>query len=186
MTIEILTALLVLITGFYAWATYRMLGVMAEQAEATTRPYISISTFLEPDNPIFYLRISNTGKTSASNLRLSIDRSFWKFGESTSRSDISTFGVFNQPIDSFAPGSEIVVSLAQGFVIFAENADQTKVPQCFAVTASYGYGKRTVTEVSNIDLRPYRNANVPQDATIRKLGEISDTLKALADKLGRS
>ncbi len=67
--IAFLTGLLVLITGFYAWATYRILKAnelvveaMREQSEATYRPYVTAGVYLEPDNPIFYLRIANTGK----------------------------------------------------------------------------------------------------------------------------
>ena len=51
--IEVLTTLLVVITGFYAWATCRILraneqvvSVMQEQSEAINRPYIAVSTFL--------------------------------------------------------------------------------------------------------------------------------------------
>ena len=80
MVIDYLTGVLVLITGFYASATFRILRanenvveVMHEQAEAVTRPYVSVAPVLEPDNPIFYLRISNTGKTAANKLKLTID-----------------------------------------------------------------------------------------------------------------
>ncbi len=56
----ILTGALVLVTAFYAWATYRILKanervveVMHEQAAAIARPYVTITPFLELDNPIF-------------------------------------------------------------------------------------------------------------------------------------
>jgi hypothetical protein len=185
MIIEFLTFALVLITAFYAWATFQMLGVMSEQSEALNRPYVSISPFLEPDNPIFSLRISNIGKTGASNLRLNIDRSFYKFGEVSESNDISKFNAFTQPIDSFPPGAEIIFALAQGFVIFGKDADATKVPQTFTITATYSFGKRTVIEVNNIDLRPYLHADVPQDATIRKLAEMNKHLKQITTTLAK-
>jgi hypothetical protein len=155
---------------------------MSEQSEAITRPYISVGICLEADNPIFYLRISNTGKTGATNLRLKIDRSFFKFGEAAESSDISKYNAFNQEIDSFPPNSEMIFSLAQGFVVFADDADNSKTPKCFTVTATYSYSNRTITEETRIDLRPYLNADVPQDATVRKLKEISKSLEKISRK----
>jgi len=77
MAIEVLTGILVLITGFYAWVTYRIMDVnratlltMLQQAEALARPYVSVRVFTEPNNPVFYLRIANTGRTAANNARL--------------------------------------------------------------------------------------------------------------------
>ena len=88
MALEILTGLLVLITGFYAWATYKILRanesvveVARQEAENISRPYINISTFTIPDNPIIFLVIENTGKTLANNLKLQIDKDFYQFGE---------------------------------------------------------------------------------------------------------
>lgn len=186
--IEILTALLVLITGFYAWVTYRILkanelvvDAMREQSEATYRPYVTVTLFLEPDNPIFYLRITNRGKTSATDLRLAIDRSFFKFGERSERNDLASFAAFNQPIDSLAPESEIVFGLAQGFVVFAEGADQTTCPNTFAVTAGYKFGAKQVEERHVIDLKPYLHADVPQNSVIRKLKAINESLGKLTE-----
>ena len=82
MVIELLTGLLVAITAFYAWVTYRMLQAnervvesMREQSESIYRPYISVTPILEPDNPVFYLRIANLGKTSATDVPVPDDGS---------------------------------------------------------------------------------------------------------------
>lgn len=70
--IELLTGILVIITGFYGWATFRILkanenvvSIMQEQSEAISRPYITVSTLLGPEGEAIYLKISNTGKTAA-------------------------------------------------------------------------------------------------------------------------
>jgi hypothetical protein len=187
MVIEILTVALVGITGFYAWATYRILQanesvveVMHQQSEAVTRPYVCVSPFLEPDNPIFYLRVSNTGKTAALKLRLTIDKSYFKFGEKAGEKDLATYPAFNQIIDAFPPGAEIVFSLAQSFKIFAEGADREILPTSFIVTAEYSYGNKIVKEDNIIDLRPYFKASTPQDAYVRKLKDISNALDKVA------
>jgi hypothetical protein len=184
---EVLTGALVLITAFYAWATFkilrvneRVLDVMHEQTVAGTRPYVVVAPVLELDNPIFYLKISNAGRTAAKNLRLTLDKSFFKFGEKSSDHDLANFTAFKQPIDSFPPGAEITFSLAQGFKVFGGNTENPDLPHTFSVTADYEFEGRQVREVNRIDLRPYFGANIPQDGYVRKLSEISDSLKKIA------
>ena len=184
--IAVLTGILVVITAFYAWVTFRILRAnervveaMREQSEATYRPYVTVAPFLEPDNPIFYLRIANLGKTAATDLHLSIDRSFFKFGKRSEQNDLSSFSAFNNPIDSLAPGSEIIFGLAQGFVVFAEGVDPSTCPTIFTVTAKYKFAAKHVEELHVVDLRPYLHADVPQDPVIRKLSAINDSLGKL-------
>ena len=193
MIIEILTAILVVITTFYAWATFKILRanekvveVMHEQAVATSRPYVVVAPILELDNPIFYLKISNLGRTSAINLRLTLDKSFFKFGEDSKQRDLANFTAFNQLIHSFPPGAEITFSLAQGFKIFEGSTENPKLPHTFSVTAEYEFAGNKVHEVNKIDLRPYIGADVPQDAYIRKLKEISESLKNIASHTGKA
>jgi hypothetical protein len=193
MTNEILTGALVLITGFYAWATYKILKanervveVMREQAEAVTRPYVTVSAVLEPDNPIFYLRIANLGKTAANDLSLRIDRPFFAFGQNKEDHNLAERFIFKNTITSFPAGSEIVFSLAQSFVIFGENADGGTVPSSFVVTAEYSYAGKRVKESNPIDLRPYLGATIPQDAYVRKLKAMIEAIEKIANQLGRS
>ncbi len=185
--IEWLTAALVAITAFYAWATYKILRAnekvveaMNEQAVAVGRPYVVVAPVLEVDNPIFYLRISNTGKTAAEKLELKIDKSFFKFGEKGASKNLASFTAFNQPIGSFPPGAEITFSLAQGFKVFEGSSENPDMPHTFSITAKYEFGGRQVEEVNRVDLRPYLGADVPQDAYIRKLKEMSESLKKMA------
>ncbi|MES2189607.1 MAG: hypothetical protein V4454_05750 [Pseudomonadota bacterium] len=187
MIIELLTAVLVVITAFYAWATYKILRAnekvveaMYEQAIAVGRPYVVVAPTLEVDNPIFYLRVSNTGKTAAEKLQLTIDKPFFKFGEKGESKNLASFAAFNQPIDSFSPGAEITFSLAQGFKVFEGSTENPDMPHTFSITAKYEFAGRQVQEVNRIDLRPYLGADVPQDAYIRKLREMSESLKKMA------
>lgn len=184
---ELLTALLVVVTAFYAWVTYRILRAnervveaMREQSEAAYRPYVTVSVFVEPDNPIFYLRISNTGRTSAEHLRLSLDQSFFQFGERSEDRNIANLAAFNETIDALGPGSSLTINLAQGFVVFGKTANPTTCPLRFTVTAKYAFGTKQVEERHAIDLRPYRGAAIPQEAIVRKLEAINDTLGKLA------
>ncbi len=184
--IEFLTALLVVITGFYAWVTYRIqkanehvVEAMREQSELIYCPYVTVAPFVEPGNKVFYLRIVNLGKTAASDLRLAIDRSFFMFGKRTEQYDLATYSAFNQPIDSLPPDSEIIFGLGLSFDIFAEDADPTTCPTTFTITATYKFGSKQVEERHFIDLRPYRNAEAYQDPLIRRLTEINKSIGEL-------
>jgi cyanate lyase len=94
---------------------------------------------------------------------------------------LSTLSAFNNPIDSLPPGSEIIFGLAQGFVVFAEGADPSTCPTTFTVTAKYKFSGKNVEELHVVDLRPYLNADVPQDPVIRKLSAIIDSLGKLTE-----
>jgi len=192
MILEALTAILAIITGFYAWATYRILKaneriveVMYEQAEAITRPYISVSPILEPDNPIIYLRITNTGKTPAKDLRLSLDKPFYQFGEKREENNLASYPAFKETIASFHPGAEIVFSLAQSFKIFGEKTDGNVLPKCFTVLAEYSYSTKTVKENNNIDLQPYLNSNIPYNSYIKKLKDLTAAIAKISNSIDK-
>jgi hypothetical protein len=160
--IELLTAVLVAITAFYAWATFRILqanekvvSIMREQSEALSRPYVSINTFLVPKSSVVYLRICNIGKTAAIKLRLELDRDFYKYGQSDERRNLAGHSAFQDTIDCFPPNAELVFALAQGFVIFGSNSDPNVTPPSFSIKATYSYAQKTVTEVTSVDLKPY-------------------------------
>ena len=191
MTIELLTGVLVVITGFYAWVTLKILranervvAAMQEQAVALSRPYVGAAPFLEFDNPIFYLRIKNSGRSAAFNLRLKLDKSFQKFGEPGKSRDLSSFIAFNEPIQAFAPDAEIIFSLAQSFKVFGAENEGESMPKVFTITAEYEFGDQKVSEVNVVDLRPYLNADVPQEAYVRKLEGINQSLKTIAKRGG--
>ncbi len=188
MVTNILTGVLVIVTTFYAFITYKILRanekvveVMHEQAEAMTRPYIYISLFCVPDSFLFYLRISNTGKTAARKLRLTIDKPFHKFGSSSQEENLTTLPAFNQVIDSFSPGAEFIFSLATSFQVLSEDADENILPKKFTITAEYSYDNKTVKEDTIIDLTPHYKSTLPPDAYIRKLKEIQQSIQKIAD-----
>jgi hypothetical protein len=193
---ELLTGILVVVTVIYAWSTYRIqkaneavVVLMHRQAEETSRPYVSISIFMLPHNPIFYLRISNLGRSAATDLRLVLDRSFIQFGEPGPDRDLAGYRAFQEPIDSFAPSTELIFPLAQSFVVFSDSADPARTPAVFNITATYSFGGKVFTEKSCMDLRPYFMSSIPLDATLseyerqsKALEEIAKAARALAAK----
>jgi hypothetical protein len=54
------------------------------------------------------------------------------------------------------------------------------------VTAEYEFADKKVREVNRIDLRPYLGADIPQDAYLRKLKDMSESLKKMVDHAGKA
>lgn len=181
---EILTALLVVITAFYAYVTHRILkanqaavGAMREQSEALTRPYVVVSPYLPPKGWIFYLRIRNAGKTAATDLRLTLDRDFFRFGEvGKSGSNLAEYNAFNHPITTFPPGADLLFYLAQSHVIFGEETDEGVTPKLFTVMATYSYAGRTVREETQVDLRPFLESASQPDPLVEELEDFKKEL----------
>jgi len=186
---ELLTTILVIVTSFYAWATFRILkanekvvDVMSKQNEALIRPYITITPLVNPRHPIIYLKIINTGKTAAVDVKLEIDRPFYQFGEGREEKNIATFSAFQKPIDCFPPGMSLCFDLAQGFVIFGKDANPNITPVKFSIKAIYSYGERTVEEVTNVDLQPYLNSRSEPEPKIEELEKIRKAIEGLNKK----
>lgn len=197
-TIDVLTGALVLITGWYAWLTLKMaraseasLQLTNQQLQNAARPYIEVTTFVPPGSIVFYLRIKNVGRSAAQKLRLTLDRDFFQYGDQ-SRASLREVAAFQQEIQSFPPGSELLFALAQGFVVFAPNADPAVVPSQFTVTASYSFDGPAVTEVHDIDLRPYLNTSISQPEELSELKKLREAgedqarqLKTIANQVAR-
>jgi hypothetical protein len=186
--IEILTGSLVAITGFYAWVTFRImkaneraLAAMRQQAEALTRPYISIGLVTVPNSHIFYLRIANTGNTGAKNVRLTLDRDFFQYGQA-SGPNLRNVSAFQEPISELPPAAEIVFGLAMGTQLVGSQLNPALTPPVFSVTAVYSFSDKAVTEVTTIDARPYRDSMRPPSAVVTELHGMKEQLEKIASK----
>jgi len=190
MTIEILTGLLVLITGLYAWATFRILKAnervveaMKSQSEAMTRPYVTVTPFIEIGSPVFCLKIKNSGMTTANRLRLSLDKDFYRFGEKGKDRNLADLPAFSNEIDALAPNEEITFTLALAPAFFNEKADDALTPPQFTVTARYSFGGKAYEEAHMVDLRAYFMADVPQDIHAKELKEIRTEIAKVSDAI---
>jgi len=182
--IEILTAILVIITGIYVFFTFRILKAnetivekMHEQQEAVYRPYISISPVIYPENPVAFLKIKNTGLTAANNLRLNLDKDFFQFGEKREERNLKSHAAFKDQISSLVPGAEIYFYLAQTFVIFGKKEGEDLTPHIFSISAEYEYLGKKVFEKTTIDLCPYLGAANPHDPLVKQLKDIKDVIE---------
>lgn len=184
--IDYLTAILVIVTAIYSYLTYKMVKAseasveaMREQSESMLRPYVGVSPYVRPHTTILYLRIENTGRTAAENLRLSMDKDFFQFGEGK-RPDqnLRTKAAFVDTMQSLPPGGKLVFALGQGFVIFAPGTDASIVPQQFTITAEYEFARKQVKETHRIDLRPYIGTEGERDPIVDEL----EKLRIVAEK----
>lgn len=178
--IDYLTGVLVIVTAIYSYLTHKMVKAseasveaIREQSESMLRPYVSITPYVRPQTSILYLRIENTGRTAAENLQLSMDKDFFQFGEGQ-RPDcnLRTKPAFVDAMQSLPPGGKLVFALAQGFNIFAADADATIVPQQFSITAEYEFAPKRVKETHRIDLRPYLGTEGERDPLVDELEKI--------------
>jgi hypothetical protein len=185
--LEILTGLLIIITGFYAWATYRILQaneevvkVMGDQLEALRRPYITIAPYIVPGTPLMGIKISNTGQSPAQNLTLSMDKNFYIQGNK--KRNLAQFKAFVEPIEMLAPGTEIIFDVGTAIQIFSKDADQNIMPRVFGITASYEFFGKIVIEKNIIDLNPFLESSQPRDSLIKELKNIVEAIYKLQPK----
>jgi len=183
-TPNVLTGVLVVITGVYAALTYGILAAtrrsvetVRQQTEAMSRPYVTVSPFVLPKNAILFLRVSNIGKTAAEHLRLKLERPFYRFGKAEESENLASFAAFQNEIPSFAPGVELRFSLAMAPILFGDKADEVKTPKVFRITATYSFAGTTVTEPTDVDLRPFAGTHMAFDPVVDELSEIKDALK---------
>lgn len=185
--IEILTGILVLVTALYAYLTLRIAkaseaSVRAVEAQswATLRAYVTVQAFIQPHTLFVCLRIRNTGRTAAANLRLSMDRDFFQWGErSIPERNLRTRSAFSVPIASFPPDGELLFSLAQGWVIFGDKADENVTPHQFKITAEYSALGEVVSESTSVDLRPFLNSEGERDGVVDELEKLRKEIEKL-------
>lgn len=183
--IEYLTAILAFITGIYAFLTHRMavaseasVKAVRDQSEAMLRPYVTVSPFIRPKALFLYLRITNTGRTGAENLRLSLDRDFFQWGEAgRPGKNLRTKSAFSLPIDSFPPGAELLFPLGQGWVLFGQDVKPDVTPVQFNVSATYEFFGREVEEITRVDLRPYLGTEGKHDPLVDELERIREAIE---------
>ena len=189
LALVVLTALLVVVTAFYAWATLKilraneaMVSTMRDQQNAAMRPYISVSANVRTGTQVFFLSIKNVGKTAALGPKLSLDKSFYQLGQKREERNIANSAAFSRPIDSLPPGGQLLFLLGDGPTLYGSSNTEELSPLLFHVTATYMAGSQSVSETSIVDLRPYANTFVPVDPVVEELGKLRESF----DKMSKS
>ncbi|HMW20908.1 MAG TPA: hypothetical protein PKD88_07860 [Nitrosomonas sp.] len=184
------TLTLVLITAFYAYATFKilraneaMVTTMRDQQNAAMRPYIIISANVRMGTQLFYLSIKNVGMTAAIDLSLSMDKNFYQFGEKREERNIANRVAFSQTINSLPPDGQFLFLLGNGPTLYGESNSDELSPLLFTVTANYRSITDSYTETSVVDLRPYINTDAPYDPIVEELRNLRQEVTKLAKLL---
>ncbi|MES3010771.1 MAG: hypothetical protein V4738_08310 [Pseudomonadota bacterium] len=183
-----LTLALVLITTFYAWATFEILRAnksvvqaMQAQTEAQLRPYIVAAVAVRAGTTLLLLEIRNTGKSHAVDVRLAMDKDFFFNGEKAEK-NIARMNIFTQPIESLSPGVSIPFVLGVGHSIFANSVDDSICPKVFSITAEYSFAGRRYKEQNIIDLRPLMNSSAEHDPIAEEVKKFRESLEKVLRK----
>lgn len=182
-TTDWLTLVLVIITGFYAWATFKILranesvvAAMREQTEAQLRPYVTASISVRTGTTLVCLEIQNTGRSPAVGLRLRMDRDFYPHAERREQENIAKLPAFTQPIESLAPNARLIFILGAGGTIFGTKADDSLCPKVFHVHATYTHAGRSYSEDTTLDIRPMLHSSVIHDPVAEEVKHLREML----------
>lgn len=178
-----LTLALVVITGLYAWATFRILraneavvAAMKEQTETQLRPYLVVSAAPRIGTTLMCLYIENTGRSVAENIRLKMDRDFYPHAERREHENIAKLPAFVEPIRSLAPAAKVTFILGVGHTIFGASDDLC--PKVFSVHADYGSGSKGYSELHTVDLRPLMHSSVVHDPVAEEIEKLRKSLES--------
>jgi hypothetical protein len=184
-----LTLVLVAITAFYAWATYRILKAnqaavlaMNAQTEAQYRPYVVSAALARTGTTLLLLEIQNSGRSPAEKLRLTMDKDFYRSAEQLADNNLAKYPAFTETIECLAPGTKLQFILGMGHTVLGDNVPDSVCPKVFAIRASYGFAGKTYSELSTIDLRPLRNSSVIQDPVADEVEKLRRSLEKLLKK----
>ena len=165
----VLTAVFAGLTVFILRANRAAVSAMREQMADQNRPFVAVTVQMRMGSSIIQLLIKSVGKSPAQNLRLSIDRDFFQFGEKDENRNLAKQSAFSQAIDCLPPMSELLFDLGAGPSLYGTQADQAVCPHTFEVTADYEYGKSKYREKTHVDLRPYLGTSVPHHPVVEGL-----------------
>jgi len=162
------TVILTIITGYYAFQTYRLVNLNEKMVESQIRPYISITPYTW--DCIVALLIKNLGKSAAQNVRFSLDKDVPQFD---GKKKLNEFNLFKDPIASFPSGAEYHVDIAQSFVILNP---ANKFPTQFTIRCNYEFHGKPHQEDYCIDLKSYDNTSYPRNALVDEIKKFREEL----------
>lgn len=188
-----LTAALVIITAIYAWTTFRILranesvvAAMQDQTVAQLRPYISVSVVPRIGTTLLSLEVINSGRSAATNVRLSMDRDFYAHAERQESSNIAKLPAFTNAIASLAPDARLQFILGVGGTIFAPGVDDTCCPKQFSVAVTYEFAGKAYNEAHKIDTRPMMHSAVLHDPVAEEIEKLRKAIEKIGSQMSKT
>jgi hypothetical protein len=177
---NIIAGLTLVVTGIYAYLTYRIVKASKQQVEALIRPFIVVTHRLT-NQGLIRLYIKNTGKMAAENLQLTIDGDYFQIARKDY--NIAENFVFKNTVASFPPESELTFALTPTVALQQDEKQQGSQPRVFSITASYGYLGKSVAERTTVDLRVYDKTFMPDPSIQDKLEKLTEALVDLKRRI---
>ena len=172
--------------GVFAWFGLRIfrdtgkaLADIRDLLEVDRKPRVTVAVDME-ELPLLHLRIVNDGRMVARDLRLTISRGFFSFGDP--EQNLAQSASFNQEIASLPPGAELFFPLAETSTLFGAAADGMSTPSRFWVTVSYRHGDENVEEGTEIDLDAYRDAVARPSPLVKEIRKIRESVTAILEE----
>jgi hypothetical protein len=134
------TMVLVIITAWYAFATWRMAKVMKQQSDASFAPIVVVR--LERRDGQVLLVLENVGRSSALDVQLSVDRLVPQESASHQPQNLSHDRLFQKPLRYLPGGSKY--ELVLGGEPFAATMNEYRGP--FTLTVRYNWQGRSQEE----------------------------------------
>lgn len=180
-----LTLALVIVTMIYSLFTYMMVRQMKAQYTSFLAPIISISVKIKYSQ-FFCLKVANVGRSTAKNVRMIIDKDFYRFGEYVEGNNLRGFPAFNRAMPSLAPSEELFFMLSQGFNLTNQVDGQDITPKQFSIRVEYDFDGKRHFESHEIDLEFYFSTSSDEDEEIEKLDSIGKELEKIRKALGKN
>lgn len=155
--IEYITLWIGIVTTLYVVLTYLMFRETKKGNDLTKQQLLQLSSpnlisQVFPLSAGFALKISNQGKSSANNLRLSLDKEIPLGVKGDNTPLINDLPPFQDVIGSFPPGHSVYIPLGKESVLFGNDARRNKETLVFKIKYEYEYATTMVSGEMNVDL----------------------------------
>ena len=163
----VLAAILVVITGVYAYLTRRQVLESKELREMTIRPALVVTAEIDETHiNLINFRVENIGGGAARNIRLRTSREFMR-GNNRSLNEL---GLFKRGIPLLSPGRNIETFLASAFELFQQEP--------LEVTAEYEDATgRKIEETFLVDFAAFENLSRVGEAPLHTIAKSIEKLQ---------
>ena len=163
----ILAAILVVITGVYAYLTRRQVLESKELREMTIRPALVVTAEIDETHiNLINFRVENIGGGAARNIRLRTSREFMR-GNNRSLNEL---GLFKRGIPLLSPGRNIETFLASAFELLQQEP--------LEVTAEYEDATgRKIEETFLVDFAAFENLSRVGEAPLHTIAKSIEKLQ---------
>jgi len=174
----ITAALLICITAYYVYLTWRLLLENQELRQLSNRPEIALTLSLhEAHVNLIFLIIQNIGQGAAHNVRLTTDKPFRTSGSR----DLAEIGPFKTGIGLLSPHQKIEVFLANAI----DRYDELKT-EPLGITAKWKDSSgKSFSRTFAVDFAEYENVSRIGEPPLYSIADSSEKIEKAISRLAR-